>query len=227
MSINLPSSGGGASASDVWSYSTRTLTQTFSIIERANGYSSSGTKIYDATRAYNAILQVYGSGYGAIAEFPSEDIAPSKTFTQLSAPYGGSTGYSFPTTLVDHNDSTYIQWNTAEDMFSIDLGSQMNVFIRAYSIAYSSGISLTIYGSNDNTNWTQIASLSVSTTWTESIAFISGYRYLKFNTNGNMSVASIEIYPASSLPYSRTLSYNGRLKVFALGFYQLLEVVKV
>jgi hypothetical protein len=236
MSINLPSSGGGASASDVWNYSTRTLTQTFSIIERANGYSSSGTKIYDATRAYNAILQVYGSGIGAIAEYPNDDIAPSKTFTQITAPSSGT----FPGNLTDHNDSTGVTWaiagSASPDLFSVDLGSSMISLIRFYGAVGSPTYNnFLVYGSNDNSTWTQLATLSYSTANAAAESFIlaSNYRYFKVSvkntsTSGwNVYIYSFEVYPGSSLPINRSVSFNGRLIVYTQGYYQLLEVVKV
>jgi hypothetical protein len=236
MSIKLPSSGGGASASDVWSYSTRTLTQTFGIIERANGYSSSGAKIYDATRAYNAILQVYGSGSGAIAEIPDDDVAPSKTFTQITPPSSGT----FPGNLTDHNDSTGVTWSiaasTTSGLFTLDLGSSMISLIRFYgavgSPAYNTFL---VYGSNDNSTWTQLATLSYSTANTPAETFIlaSNYRYIKVSGNNtstsawNFYIYSFEAYPGSSLPINRSVSFNGRLIVYTQGYYQLLEVVKV
>ena len=204
------------------------------VIERANGYSSSGAKIYDATRTYNALMQLIGSGYGVIAQYPNDDIAPSKTFTQITAPSSGT----FPNDLTDHDDSTGVTWNTpvgstlsaeVADLFSIDFGNSFTGFLRFY-ITNQSNLNLTIYGSNDNSTWTSL--ISSSNLVNEQTLFINGYRYVKFtgagtavNTAGSVTITTVEAFIAYSLPYSRSLSYNGNLKVYAQGYYQLLEVI--
>jgi hypothetical protein len=204
------------------------------VIERANGYSSSGAKIYDATRTYNALMQLIGSGYGVIAQYPNDDIAPSKTFTQITAPSDGI----FPNNLTDHNDSTGVYWNTpvgstlsaeVADLFSIDFGNSFTGFLRFYVYSINNA-SLTIYGSKDNSTWTSLMANINSAG--EQTLFINGYRYVKFtgagtvaNTTGTMYIATVEAFIVYSLPYSRSLSYNGNLKVYAQGYYQLLEVI--
>jgi hypothetical protein len=202
------------------------------VIERANGYSSSGAKIYDATRTYNALMQLIGSGYGVIVQYPNDDIAPSKTFTQITAPSNGT----FPNNLTDHNDSTGVTWNipasTTSDLFSIDFGNSFTGFLRFY-ISYINFFNLTIYGSNDNSTWTSLMTIGGTLTGEQTL-FINGYRYVKFNgagastsNAGTITITTVEAFIAYSLPYSRSLSYNGNLKVFAQNYYQLLEVISV
>jgi hypothetical protein len=204
------------------------------VIERANGYTSSGAKIYEATRPYNALMMLFGSGYGAIVQYPNDDIAPSKTFTQITAPSNGI----FPDNLTDHNDSTGVTWNipasTISDLFTLDLGSSMISLIRFYgAVGGPSYNTFLVYGSNDNLTWTQLVELTYSTAnvAVESFILASNYRYIKVsgkNTSTgawNFYIYSFEAYPGSSLPINRSVSFNGRLIVYTQGYYQLLEVI--
>jgi len=90
------------------------------VIERANGYSSSGAKIYDATRTYNALMQLIGSGYGVIVQYPNDDIAPSKTFTQITAPSNGT----FPNNLTKEYNIKFT--NYASIVSNLSLLKQSN-----------------------------------------------------------------------------------------------------
>jgi hypothetical protein len=204
------------------------------VIERANGYNANGTKIYDATRAYNALMQLFGNGYGTIAQIPDDDIAPSKTFTQITAPTSGT----FPTNLTDHNDSTNVTWSiaasTTSDLFTLDLGSSIISLIRIYAAVGSPTYNtFLVYGSNDNTTWTQLATLSYSTSnvAVESLILAVNYRYIKITAKNtataawNFIVYSVEAYQGYALPFNKSVSYNGRLIVYIQGYYQLLEVI--
>jgi len=206
------------------------------IIERARGYSSGYSKIYDETRYINALFYLVGSGRGAISIIPDDDIAASKTWTVIKAPSSGTA----PSCVTDHDDSTYCSWSApasaVTDLLQVDLGSAMYGVFRLLAYFYSSGMTWRVYASNDGSTWSLIGDLSSSSSGTnEKLLYINGYRYVKISVNitGSSSVTvnanSVEFYPDTTLPYTRALiSLNKRLVVFVNNsYYQLLEVVSV
>jgi len=229
----------GVSPSDIWSYSTRKLTERFVIIERARGYSSGLSKIYDETRFINAILYLLGNNRGAIIIFPDDDIAYNKTFSALTTPSSGA----FPSCVTDHNDSTYCQWTFGAtgtyDLVSLDMNSQIFGILRINLYLYYTSGTLIVYGSNDGSTWTQIFSLYVSggNSYDLWIYVASpGYRYYKitYSTSsvsaGNyFNLNSIEYYLDSALPTSRSFSNIVKnIKVWVYNsYYQLLEVISI
>jgi len=226
-------------AGDVWSYPSRKLTERFVIIERARGYSSSFSKIYDEARFINAVLYLLGSGRGAIVLIPDDDVAYNKTFTLLRSVASGT----FPQCITDWNDATYCQWSITTylttDLFYVDMGASWSGMIRAY--VYNSGITglnLLIFGSNDASTWTQVSSVSgpESGAYGDIFSYVSGYRYYKFSTSASLvasgaylNVYSFEAYPDSSLSLNRSfIGRSVRLAVFVYGaYYQLLEVISL
>jgi len=216
--------------SDIWNYPTRTLTERFTIIERARGYSSGLSKVLDETR-YFTKLAILGSGRGAIIRYPDDDIAPSKAWTVITTPTDGVA----PGCVTDHNDSTRCCWDipasTESDLLMVDLGSSMTGILR---IIILTGMTCKVYASNDKTTWTNVFSQAPGGNPVEYFIYINGYRYLKFSIQNPETSTykgywyTIEFYPDNPLPYSRDLAYSGRVWVFVYnGYYQLLEVVSV
>jgi hypothetical protein len=207
------------------------------VIERARGYSSGFSKIYDETRFVNGIIYLLGSGRGSISVIPSDDNAYNKTFTLIKAVASGT----FPSCITDWNDATYCQWSITTylttDLFYVDMGASWSGAIRAY--VYNNGISglnLLIFGSNDASTWTQISSVAgpVSGAYGDTFSYVSGYRYYKLSTSASsvatgafINIYSFEAYPDSSLPFNRSFTGRSiRLAVFVYSsYYQLLEVV--
>jgi len=226
----------GASPSDIWSYSTRKLTERFVVIERARGFSSGFSKIYDETRFVNAILYLLGSGRGVIAIVPDDDIAYNKTWTVITAPKTGRA----PTCLNDRDDSTYCVWSipatTESDLVSIDFGSAVSGVFRFYHYesSFPSGSVHRIYGSNDGTTWTKLIEVSWIT-GREEWGYVSGYRYYKLSSyNAGASAYDVqfnmlEFYPDYALSYSKTFSNVSKRIVSFINnaYYQLLEVVTI
>jgi len=92
------------------------------------------------------------------------------------------------------------------------------------------GGTLIVYGSNDGTTWTQIASVSHGTIAIDIAVFVSGYRYVKISESGSGSftatIYTVEFYPASPLPISRSFSnVTGRVFVYVNGYYHVFEVI--
>jgi len=205
------------------------------IIERARGYSSGYSKIYDETRYINALFYLFGSGRGAITLIPDDDIAASKTWTVIKAPSSGTA----PSCVTDHNDSTSCSWSVGSgvtDLLQVDLGSAMYGVLRLYAFVNTSSIYWRVSGSNDGTTWTVIGDLTGSPgNVSELFSYISGFRYVKISFNNNTtssytaSLYTAEFYPDTALPYSRALSgLTKRLVVFVYGsYYQFLEVISV
>jgi hypothetical protein len=216
---------------DIWNYPARTLTEKFTIIERAKGYTSGGSKVLDDTRLFNGVIVIRGSGYGCIAKYYDDDVVPSKTFTAITTPSGGT----FPSDLIDHNDSTGCQWSissTTTDLFRVDFGSSVTGFLRVVATGTSSGATLIVYGSNDGTTWTQIASVTHGLSVVDIAVFVGGYRYVKISEYAGASytatIYTVEFYPAGPLPVSRSFSnLAGRVLVYVNGYYQVLEVISV
>ena len=200
------------------------------IFERARGYTSSASKVLDETRIFNGVIRVHGSGYGAIARYWADDIAPSRTFKAIATPLGGGT---FPTDLIDHDDSTGCQWSVTgvpTDLFTIDFGSSVTGFLRVVASGGGTGTTLIVYGSNDGTTWTQISSVQHGTAKTEIAVFVNGYRYVKIGgvSGPTITIYTVEFYPATSLPTSRSFSnVTSRVFVFAIGYYHVFEVITV
>ena len=222
-------------AGDVWSYPSRKLTERFVIIERARGYSSSFSKIYDEARFINAVLYLLGSGRGAIAVIPDDDIVYNKTWTVITAPVSGTA----PDCVTDHNDSTNCSWNVNPssfiDLLSVDLGSQATGILRIVHYTTDAYLTVRLSVSNDNVTWTEIWNAYSSAGVTESFIYINGYRYLKFSFRNTYSSAitgylySIEFYPDTILSISRSFSnVVKRVVVFVYGaYYQFLEVISL
>jgi len=222
-------------AGDVWSYPTRTLTQRFGIIERARGYSSGFSRIYDEARFINAVLYLLGSGRGAIAVIPDDDIAYNKTWTVITAPETGTA----PDCVTDHNDSTYCSWTISAsslvDLLRVDLGASMTGVLRILQYYSSSAFYTKVNVSNDGSTWTEIYSESASGVIKEIFVYINGYRYIKFSFQNTFTSAltgniySIEFYPDTVLPISKAFNNIGkRIAVFVNNsYYQLLEVISL
>jgi len=206
--------------------------QRYYVTERARGYSSGFSKIYDEGRFINAVLYLLGSGRGAIVLIPDDDIAYNKTWTVITAPGSGTA----PSCVTDHNDSTNCGWSVGAsssiDLLSVDLGSQMNGILRFVHYTTSAYLTVRLSVSNDNVTWTEIWS-AYSTSFTETFVYINGYRYLKFSFRNTYSSAitgylySIEFYPDTILSISRSFSnVVKRVAVFVNNaYYQLLEVI--
>lgn len=210
--------------------------QKYVVIERARGYSSSWSNVYDESRYINATLYLFGSGRGAITLIPDDDVAASKTWTVLKTPDSGTA----PNCVTDRNDSTYCSWSapaSAEtDLLRVDLGSAMYGTLRLLAYFYSSSMAWRVYVSNDGSTWSLVGDLfSTSSGTNERLVYINGYRYLKISVNNTstsaitVSANSVEFYPDTALPYSRSLSgLSKRLAVFVYNaYYQLLEVVSL
>jgi len=225
-------------ASDVWSYPVRKLTERFVVIERARGYSSGLSKIYDERRFVNGIIYLLGSGRGGIIVIPNDDVVRNKTFTLIKSVASGT----FPQCITDWDDATYCQWSSIlagdNDLFYVDMGVSWSGILRVY--VYNSGItgSLVIYGSNDASTWTQVSSLSLpaSGAFGDLFFYVSGYRYYKVTVSASsvvsgayLNIYSFEAYLDSSLPLNRSFTNQGiRLAVFVYGaYYQLLEVISL
>ena len=207
------------------------------VIERAKGYSSLLSKIYDDTRLLNSMFYLLGSGRGNIVLVPSEDIAYNKTYTAIKSVASGT----FPSCITDHDDTTYCQWTTlgatTTDILSVDMGSTFSGALRVYLYEYNlATMNLYFYGSNDNSTWTQVASVLAlsSGTMYDLLVYVSGYRYYKISEScssagsGNyLNIYSFEAYPDTTLPVSRSLqNTRSRILVFVYGsYYQLLEVI--
>jgi len=230
MSYIYPS---GVSPNDVWNYPTRTLTERFGIIERARGYASGFSKIYDETRFINAVLYLLGNNRGAIVVIPDDDIAYNKIFTILYTPSNGSA----PSCFTDHNDTTGCGWynvpTSLTDYFYVDMGSEWSGILRLLiNFGYNGGYA--IYGSNDASTWTQIYSSTTSSGTYEWFFYVSGYRYYKFSayisaSGNNLVIYSFEAYPDYALSYSKALNnLVRRIAVFVYNtYYQLLEVISL
>lgn len=229
----------GVSPSDVWNYSTRKLTERFGIIERARGYASGLSKIYDETRFINGILYLFGNGRGAIVIVPDDDIAYSKTFTLIKAVASGT----FPSCVTDHNDTTYCQWSfptyLPTDYFYIDMGGIWSGVIRVYIYnSGATGLNILINGSNDARTWTQVASVPgpASGAYGDVFLYVSGYRYYTFSTSASslasgayFNLYSYEAYPDTALSITRSFSNLGKRIVAYVyaSYYQLLEVITI
>ena len=219
-------------ASDVWSYPARTLTERFVVIERARGYSSGFSKIFDETRFFNAVLYLRGSGYGTVAVIPDDDTISQYSLTALTAPSSGT----FPDCVTDHRDDTYCGWTMgiSLDIVRLDVGSSTALLLlRVYDSSTISNGSVYLYGSNDATTWSSIASWTRGG-WAEYLIIVTGYRYYKINFNPGTAtatyhIASLETYPVYTLPHQRTLrDIRGRVVACVSGaHYQLLEVITI
>jgi len=210
--------------------------QRYVVIERARGYSSGFSKIYDERRWINSTFKLFGSGRGNISVIPYDDVARNKTFTLIKSVASGT----FPQCITDWDDTTYCQWTSilagANDLFYVDMGASWSGMLRAY--VYNSGItgSLVIYGSNDASTWASISSLGLPTSGTSGDLFfyVSGYRYYKVTisvssaaSGAYLNIYSFEAYSDVSLPiYRDFINQNIRLAVFVYGaHYQFLEVM--
>jgi hypothetical protein len=207
------------------------------VIERAKGYSSLLSKIYDDTRFLNSMFYLLGSGRGNIVLVPSEDIAYNKTYTAIKSVASGT----FPSCITDHDDTTNCQWTsipaTTTDILSVDMGSTFTGALRVYLYDYNlANLNIYFYGSNDNSTWTQVVSVLalLSETKYDLLVYVSGYRYYKIATsyysagsNYYLSIYSFEAYPDTTLPVSRSFQ-NTRSRIIAYvygSYYQLLEVI--
>jgi len=223
--------------SDIWNYPTRTLTERFTVIERSKGWVTGVSKIVDELRFVNAVLHLRGSGKGCIVIVPDDDIISQYTLTVVTAPTSGTA----PVCFTDHNDATECYWTISAgataDIVTIDVGSSsVELFLRFVTKCSSvNAITLYLYGSNDRTTWTQLYSLVLSIGNSEVFYYATGYRYYKFSAYNSTTgdayyyLASLEAYPASSLPCSRKFS-NTVARIVVLGYkayWQLLEVVSV
>jgi len=222
-------------AGDVWSYPTRKLTERFVIIERARGYSSGLSKIYDEARFINAILYLLGSGRGAIVLIPDDDIAYNKTWTVITAPVTGTA----PDCVSDRNDDTYCSWSVGAsavtDLLRVDLGASLTGALRIRYRTNYTNLYAEVYVSNDNTTWTKIYSVVSGISIYDDFVYVNGYRYIKISFNNTATVSqagdifSIEFYPDTVLPISKALNNIAkRVVVFVYAsYYQLLEVISL
>jgi len=211
------------------------VTQKYVIIERARGYSSGLSKVYDITGYLNTRMILLGIGRGAITIIPDDDIAYNKTWTVLTQPSSGTA----PNCVTDHNDSTACQWSIGSgatvDCLQLDLGSSMYGVVRGVWYSYGNTFYLKIYVSNDGSTWTQIYSATSASNVTEAFAYVAGYRYIKFSLYNASSATqtsalyTAEFYPDTTLPYSRTfLGVGKRVAAFVYNaYYQLLEVISI
>ena len=209
--------------------------QRYYVTERARGYSSGYSKIYDEVRFINAVLHLLGSGRGAIVLIPDDDIAYNKTWTVITAPDSGTA----PGCVTDHNDSTYCSWTISAsslvDLLSVDLGASMNGALRIVHYHSTTAVFTKVYVSNDGSTWTEIFSQSTSGFIKEIFVYVNGYRYIKFsfqNTDVSAltgSIYSIEFYLDNALSYSRAFNNIGkRVAVFVNNsYYQFLEVISL
>jgi hypothetical protein len=223
----------GTSPSDIWRYPTRTLTERFVVIERARGYSSGFSRIYDESRFVNAVLYLLGSGRGYIAVIPEDDIAYNKTWTVITTPSSGTA----PACVTDHDDTTYCEWTLAGyatvGCLQLDLGSPMYGAVRALWYSYLNNFHLRIDVSNDGTTWTRIYSATQNVYVAEAFAYAAGYRYIRFSlynassSTQNSRLYTCEFYPDTTLPTTKSFSNaTKRIMVFVYGsYYQLLEVI--
>ena len=221
-------------ASDVWSYPARTLTERFVVIERARGYSGGTSKVFDERRHFKCVLLFRGSGRGAIAIIPDEDIAYNKTWSVLTAPSSGTA----PDCVTDRDDTTYCRWsveaNTIVDVLRVDLGTATTGFLRLYW--FTNAPLLRVFGSNDGLAWTLIVEIYKQFSGEyEDFVYVGGYRYLRFGFRNSEASAytagcyAIELYPDATLPFTRTLDdVNKRVVGLVYGaHYQLLEVITI
>jgi len=221
-------------ASDVWSYPARTLTERFVVIERARGYSGGISKVFDERRHFKCVLLFRGSGRGAIAIIPDEDIAYNKTWSVITAPSSGTA----PGCVTDKDDSTYCEWsvgaNATVDVLQVDLGATTTGFLRFYW--YTEGPRIRVSGSNDGSTWALIAEINRPTSGLyEDFAYVGGYRYLRFGFYNPLTATyiayynTIELYPDAVLTFSRAFDgVNKRVVGLVYGaYYQLLEVVTI
>jgi hypothetical protein len=205
-------------------------------IERANGFNSGKAIVWDSGyRAFNpGYVRLYASGtdYTLIDKW-GDDIAPSSTFTQITAPTTGTLS-----AVYDGNESSSATWsapaNAITNLFSFDLGAQKTVFINVVvSANISSSFNFIIYGSNDNSTWIQVGYKSITATGTLFIAFGYGnYRYFKVSINNtntsayNGTVYEVEVWTSGNT--LKTYSATTTTQLYALvnnASYQVLEVV--
>jgi len=224
-----------AGPSDIWNYPTRKLTERFVIIERARGYSSGFSKIYDEARFINAILYLLGSGRGAIAVVPDDDIAYNKTWSVITAPSIGTA----PDCVVDHNDDTSCRWivgaSAVTDLLSVDLGASLTGALRIRHKTDTTNVYTEIYVSNDNATWTKIYSVAPGASIYDNFVYVNGYRYIKISLNNTETISqagnifSIEFYLDTVLSISRAFkNVVKRVVVFVNNaYYQLLEVISL
>jgi len=219
---------------DVWNHPTRRLTHYFVAFERARGYSGGVSKVFDESRHFKCVMLFRGSGMGAIAIIPDDDIAYNKTWSVLTTPLSGTA----PGCVTDRDDSTYCEWSVEAgatvDVLQVDLGTVTTGFLRFYW--YTGLPTLYVSGSNDGSTWTLIAEILKSTAGTyEDFVYVGGYRYLRFGFRNKQTTAynaryyTIELYPDVALPFSRTFDdVNKRVVGLVYGaYYQLLEVVTI
>jgi len=208
----------------------------YAVFERAKGYSSSFSKIYDEVRWINAVLMLLGSGIGNISVVPADDVAYNKTYKAVNNPSSGT----FPSCITDHNDTTYCSWSGGTlpyDLFYVDMGSAWSGMIRVYQYNYSlTSPYLKVYGSNDASTWTLVSTVAIASGYAEAFTYVSGYRYYKVTVDAQgysggwyVNIYSFEAYPSTSLPINRQFTNQGvRVVVFVYNsYYQLLEVISI
>jgi len=223
----------GISPADIWNYSTRRLTERFTVIERGKGYTSGVSIVLDETRYFNTLV-LLGSGRGAIVIYPNEDIAPSKSWTVITSP---STGTA-PACVTDRDDSTYCEWFVGASVeigvLMLDLGSPMRGFLRVVHLS-AGGAYTRVYVSNDASTWTKIFDTSTAGNVNTNIIYVDGYRYIKFSfynssttTSATCRLYTVMFFIDSALPFTRSLNSSTRVVCYVYNaYYQLLEVIAV
>jgi hypothetical protein len=205
-------------------------------IERANGYNSGVANVWNSGyRVFNSgYVRLYASGTDfTLVDKWGDDIAPSLTYTQITGLFNGTLS-----NVYDKNESTYAQWSIAAsssaDLFSFDLGAQKPVFV--YIVVSSGGgsyVTFYIYGSNDNSTWTQLGSLNTTNiNQIYTLLVYGNYRYFKVSANNtdtgshSANVYEVEVWnPGNTL---KTFTSTTTTNLFALinnACYQVLEVI--
>ncbi len=230
MSLRLPL----ASAPEVWSYPTRTLTEKYVIIERVGrGFTSGVSEIYRLSTFFrnSKFVLIAKADASAIIKNRSGDLIPTATETILD------TGFD-PTNAKDHNDSTCssttttLDANASIDHVKWDLGSVANRFLVALISSGTAGVYTRVLVSSDDATYTEVAEVNGGTV---KAVYYGSFRYVKLQTiNSNVSAlsgsytrfCSVEVYPPNT---DTEISLINELAEFFVllynGYYQLIEVV--
>jgi hypothetical protein len=234
MSVRLPQViQGGASAEDIWSYSRRTLTERFTIIERARGYTRYAIEVFNLTSRFrnSRFVFIRDALASAFVKNRSTDVIPNSTETILD-PYFTSIHL-----IKDHDDETYAYRNAVInagqtiDHVVYDLGSVKRLFLRSVISSGISGLFVRVQVSVDGSIYSTVCMAHGS----EKCVYYGDFRYIKlqsYNSN-TYGVAgsyarfhSIEAYPPDTNEEIVFTNETGNvLALLWYGHYHLLEVI--
>lgn len=188
-------------ASSLSSSSSTSKIQPFLVVERANDSTDDVYLAWDSgIRLFNpGYVKLYAVGEDypfdyALVDKDADNIAPTLTYTQITAPTSGS--------LSDLNSQDrrgIITWNiparTELDLFSFDLGAQKPVFIIVRATSYASDVDFILYGSSDNTNWDWLGAVAAASVGTYDLLVYGdgSYRYFKLSVNNRNISSAVDI----------------------------------